>query len=84
MDNNNKGVVLYENGLYEVVVGDSQMMDDMKVYLAINKSTAVIEAEDQMFPRIVDYANQLDMKTKELIEEGVLDEPPPPVAEVTH
>jgi len=70
-DNNNK-IVWFENDNYKVVTGKSMLVEDMVVYVAINKTTQIVEAEEQMLPRIVDYAMQLDSKIKELEMEGII------------
>lgn len=61
--------IIYENNNYRVEVGPSMILEDARVYLAINKRTGVAEAEDSMLPKIIDYAIQLDMKLGEIIEE---------------
>jgi hypothetical protein len=73
-DNNNKVhvMIVYENANYKIDIGESLLLEGASVYRAINKYTGVMEVEDQMLPRIVDYANQLDEKIGELQEEGLL------------
>lgn len=61
---------IYENNNYIVVLGESQILLDAEVYLAKNKNTGVIEAEEQMLPKIIDYADQLDSALEELNEAG--------------
>ena len=73
-DDNNKihVMIIYENVNYKVDIGDSLILDGAVVYRAINKYTGVIEAEEQMLPRIIDYANQLNEKIGELQDEGLI------------
>lgn len=66
--------VIYENDNYKVIIGDSLLLENAVVYKAVNKVTGVEEAEEQMLPRIIDYANQLDEKLKEIEDEGGLGE----------
>jgi len=61
---------IYENNNYMVVLGESQILQDAEVYLVKNKNTGVIEAEEQMLPKIIDYADQLDSALDELNEAG--------------
>jgi hypothetical protein len=61
---------IYENNNYYVVMGESQILQDAEVYLVRNKRTGVIEAEEQMLPKIIDYADQLDTALQELSEAG--------------
>ena len=73
MDKTNNNSPIYENDNYKVVVGDSLIFErPTPVYLCINNGTGIIEAEEQMLPRIIDYALQLDEKVKEMEEEGIL------------
>jgi len=63
---------IFENNNYQVEIGPSQVLEDANVYLVRNKRTQVIEAEDSMLPRVVDYARQLDEAIIELEQEGSL------------
>ncbi len=68
---------IYENNNYIVVIGESQILQDADVYLAKNKSTGVVEAEEQMLPRIISYADQLDAEVSKLTEDGVIESKAP-------
>ena len=61
---------IYENNNYIIVLGESQILQDAEVYLVKNKNTGVIEAEEQMLPKIIDYADQLDTALDVLYEAG--------------
>jgi len=51
---------IFETEFYELVVGDSEnFQPSCKMYLVRNKQTGVIECEDSMLPRALDYTNQL-------------------------
>ena len=63
---------IYENNNYQIEIGPSQVLEDAEVYLVRNKRTNIIEAEDSMLPRVVDYARQLDEAVSELTEDGTL------------
>jgi len=63
-------IYLYENNNYGVEVGESQILQDAEVYLVRNKTTNIIEAEEQMLPKIVDYADQLNDAMEELTAAG--------------
>jgi hypothetical protein len=63
---------IYENGYYKVIVGDSNMIEDYKVYKVINKRTGVAEVEDSMLPKIIDYAVQLNEAVDKIGDEGVV------------
>lgn len=65
-------MTLFENNNYQIEIGPSQVLEDATVYLVRNKRTNVIEAEDSMLPRVVDYARQLDEAVVELEQEGEL------------
>ena len=66
------GETVYENDNYTVVVGESNMIEDYKVYKVINKRTGVAEVEDSMLPKIIDYAVQLDEAIDKIVDEGVV------------
>ena len=59
-------MIIFENSNYVVETGLSQFVEDMVVYLVKNKTTGVVEAEDQMLPKIIDYAEQLNEATSEI------------------
>jgi hypothetical protein len=61
-------LLVYENNNYTVTVGPSQLLEGAEVYLCRNKYTNVIEVEDTMLPKIIDYAQQLDSAATELME----------------
>ena len=61
---------IYRNNNYIVRVGTSQLVEDALVYVCENNHTEVTEAEDQMLPRIVDYADQLDEKLIDMERNG--------------
>ena len=63
--------VVYKNELYTVTVGESKMLEGVVVYLCINNCTGVIEAEEQMLPRVIDYADQLCEKITEMVTSGM-------------
>lgn len=60
-------MVVYRTTLYTVVTGESQMLEGVEVYICKNNTTGVTEAEEQMLPRIIDYADQLEEKIMEMI-----------------
>ena len=62
-------MLVFENNNYIVVVGESQVLEDAQTYLVKNKMTDVVEAEDPMLPRAVDYAMQLDETTSQLMHD---------------
>lgn len=64
-------VTIYKNNNFTVTVGESQVLEGAQVYICTNNYTGVVEAEEQMLPRIVDYADQLDEKIEEMLTEGV-------------
>lgn len=63
---------IYNNNNYQVEIGPSQVLEDAIVYLVRNKRTNVIEAEDSMLPRVIDYAKQLDEAVEEIMEQDEL------------
>jgi hypothetical protein len=64
--------MIYQNKNYTVEIGESQILEEAQVYLCRNRETGVIEAEEQMLPRIVDYANQLNQELERMRKEGEL------------
>jgi len=64
--------MIYQNKNYTVVTGESQILEEAQVYLCVNRETGIIEAEEQMLPRIVDYANQLNEELERMKREGEL------------
>ena len=64
---------IYENNNYKVEIGQSKVIEGMRVYVVINKRTSIVEAEDMMLPKVIDYANQLDDAVIEMVVEGTLD-----------
>lgn len=65
------GETIYKNNNFTVTVGESQVLEGAQVYICTNNITGVVEAEEQMLPRIIDYAEQLDEKIGEMLQEGV-------------
>ena len=63
--------IIYKNNSFTVTVGESQMLEGAMVYICTNNITGVVEAEEQMLPRIIDYAEQLNDKIGEMVLEGV-------------
>ena len=63
---------IYKNNNFIVKVGESSMLEGAQVYHAVNIYTGVIESEDTMLPRIIEYADQLDLAVEELIASGKL------------
>jgi len=63
-----KAMIVYRTALYTVETGESQMLEGVEVYICKNNTTGVVEAEEQMLPRIIDYADQLEAKVLEMIE----------------
>ena len=61
---------IYMNSMYTVSAGPSMLLDGAIVYLCINNLTGVVEAEEQMLPRIIEYADQLEKKVGEMLEAG--------------
>jgi len=61
-------MIVYRTALYTVETGESQMLEGVEVYICKNNTTGVVEAEEQMLPRIIDYADQLEAKVLEMIE----------------
>lgn len=61
-----EGIIVYQNENYYVMAGESCIVEGAIVYLVKNNWTAVIEAEEQMLPRVVDYADQLNEKMMEM------------------
>ena len=61
-------MIVYRTALYTVETGESQMIEGVEVYICKNNTTGVVEAEEQMLPRIIDYADQLEEKILEMIE----------------
>jgi hypothetical protein len=64
--------VLFKNQNYIVNVGPSMVLEDAMVYHAVNIETGVIEAEEHMLPRIVEYAQQLNEAVEDLRMQGLL------------
>lgn len=68
--------VIYDNNNYQVEIGPSQVLEDAIVYLVRNRRTNVVEAEDSMLPRVIDYAKQLDEAVEELMgSDGLFSNP---------
>jgi len=64
--------VLFKNQNYIVNVGPSLVLEDAMMYHAVNIETGVIEAEEQMLPRIIEYAQQLNEAVEDLRMQGLL------------
>ena len=64
-------MIVYRNSLYTITIGESQLLEGVDVYICTNNHTGVVEAEEQMLPRIIDYAEQLNEKVVELITSGM-------------
>ena len=62
--------LVYRNNNYTVRVGTSTLVEGAEVYLCENIHTGVVEAEDQMLPRIIDYADQLDEQLIKMERDG--------------
>lgn len=72
--------LIYENNNYTVEVGESNLIEDYKVYVVKNKRTGIVEAEDPMLPKAVDYAQQLDGAMEKIVEDGLNLFPTPEIA----
>ena len=59
---------VYENNNYIVKIGPSQIYEDYTVYLIRNKRTNVVEVEDTMLPKAIDYAEQLNTAVEDIGE----------------
>jgi len=59
---------VYENNNYIVKVGPSKIYEDYIVYLVRNKRTDVVEVEDSMLPKAIDYAVQLNKAIIDITE----------------
>ena len=63
---------IFKNNNYILVVGPSIVFEDAQMYHVVNKETNVIESEEQMLPRAIEYANQLDEAVEDLRAKGTL------------
>lgn len=62
-------MLVYENNNYIVDTGESLILENGKVYRVINKMTSIVEVEEAMLPKCIDYAQQLDVGMTELMEQ---------------
>ncbi len=58
-------MLVYENNNYIVDTGDN----DDSIYRVINKMSGVVEVEEAMLPKCIDYAQQLDIGVAEVMEQ---------------
>lgn len=64
---NNNQLEKYCTDTYNLIVGPSQLVEDFNTYLIINKETKIVEMEEPMLPKAIDYIQQI---TAALAEEN--------------
>ena len=61
-------MLVFENNNYTVVKANS-LVEGFPIYQVINKITDVVEMEEPMLPKCIDYAQQLNAGMSELMEQ---------------